>query len=1116
MLNIIAGGAGCGKSTLMMKNISDAVKNGRNVYIIIPDQFSFEYDRLLYKYLGIVDFNKVTILSFTRLAEQIFIKYGGIKGKYANDTVKSVYLYYAIENMRKQEKLDFFTRQANSNGFVDNCLKIINELVTANISPEMLTDKSILFKGSLKEKIEGITNIYTEYTRLLHEKGFKDNIGDISEAARRAKTYQYFKDTDVFIDEFKSFTADELSFLDTIISDANSVNICLTTEDKTNITFSVFETVNDTISKLKQIAYKHSEKFEMDFLESGVRFKAKEIGFLSKNILRNSMKIYNDECSNINIFEAEDLYNEVDFVCTKIRSLVMENDYKYSDIAVISRNKEEYTSIIESACKRYDIPYYSDEKTLIKNKALIIYIMSALRIASNKNADTEDFLRYIKSFYSSFSETQIDTIEEYCYKWNVTPKMWESEFIDEDAESLRMEILEPIHKFRDACSENKGSVCCKSFFDFLNEVGVTARIKSSIKACENADVDVLTSAREAKQLWELLCGIIESIHSVILDMNVSLADFYKLFESAISQVSLSSPPQTLDSVTFVAAHTARTANPKVVFVIGVNDGILPFASKASGILTERDRITLNQNGILLGGNISDKVAEERFVAYNTFSAPSEKLYISYPISDISGKSRYPSMLIKQTLAILPNITKTVYSDVGLLSFCMTPHSAYYQLVQGFNIKTSESETLRKALSGIDEYNKKIKHLDRLKENKKYTLDKAIGDNLFGKKLELSYTSFETYQKCPFKYFCQYGLKLHARKRIETNPAFNGNVIHFCLNDLFAKINSTGRNIINIDDNEIADMISLSMKAYYESDEVKSKYGKTERFNTTYKLLKNTILQVAVRLKDEFANVSFKPADFEYEFGKSYKETPLTLTSSDGTQIVFRGKIDRIDTFQNGDDTYIRVVDYKTGTVELTLANLLYGINTQMFLYLFALTESADEIKKSGKYKSMLPAGVLYMPATEVSPKKSRYSSEESLKKHINDTYKMKCMLVDSKDVIDAMMPQNDSSNNLYLSLSFNKDGSCKSTAGGSVLGSEQLMKLRDHCKNLLTQMADNLKSGEVAVSPYVNGETKACKYCDYSAVCNISDFPENAREIDKNTAEITMKESLGMGDKDAE
>ena len=90
MLNLILGGAGCGKSYEMTNRIETAVLNGKDVLVIIPDQFSFEFDRTLYERLGAELFNRINVLSFARTAREIFIRHGGLKGRYADDTVKKV------------------------------------------------------------------------------------------------------------------------------------------------------------------------------------------------------------------------------------------------------------------------------------------------------------------------------------------------------------------------------------------------------------------------------------------------------------------------------------------------------------------------------------------------------------------------------------------------------------------------------------------------------------------------------------------------------------------------------------------------------------------------------------------------------------------------------------------------------------------------------------------------------------------------------------------------------------------------------------------------------------------------------------------------------------------
>ena len=48
MVTVISGGSHSGRDEVFIDKIKSAVKNGEQVMVIIPDQFSFEYDKKLY------------------------------------------------------------------------------------------------------------------------------------------------------------------------------------------------------------------------------------------------------------------------------------------------------------------------------------------------------------------------------------------------------------------------------------------------------------------------------------------------------------------------------------------------------------------------------------------------------------------------------------------------------------------------------------------------------------------------------------------------------------------------------------------------------------------------------------------------------------------------------------------------------------------------------------------------------------------------------------------------------------------------------------------------------------------------------------------------------------
>ena len=153
MLNIIAGGAGCGKTYEMMSRIEESVKADKEVLVIIPEQFSFEFDRALYERIGMSLFNRVEVLPFTRAAKEIFIRCGGLKGRYADDTVKNIIMFRTLKALSEREGLCFYNKQAKSPRFVESGLEIVRELILSGVTPEQLTDCANGLDENVRNKV---------------------------------------------------------------------------------------------------------------------------------------------------------------------------------------------------------------------------------------------------------------------------------------------------------------------------------------------------------------------------------------------------------------------------------------------------------------------------------------------------------------------------------------------------------------------------------------------------------------------------------------------------------------------------------------------------------------------------------------------------------------------------------------------------------------------------------------------------------------------------------------------------------------------------------------------------------------------------------------------------
>ncbi len=1094
MLTLILGGAGCGKSYEMMNRVETAVKDGKNVLVIIPDQFSFEFDRTLYERLGSVLFNRVEALSFARTAKDIFVRFGGQKGRYADDTVKNVLMYRTLAELSEREGLCFYGRQAGSPAFTDSGLDIVKELTLSGITPEQLTDCTQRLDESVRDKASDIALIYSEYTRMLRQSGYKDSQSDITEAAARAAKHGYFQGKTVFIDAFKSFTADEHALLETVIAQSESVTVCLPTADEQSREYSVFETVNKTVNKLTRAASDNGVSVQKIMLKEPRRFKNRELAFYSENVLRNVRKRFDGECKNLKIYRSADNYGEGDFVCSEIRRLVMEEGYKYDDIAVLARSKETYSSVMESAFERYGIPFYTDESRTAAHKSLFIFARTALFLASGKSASTEDWLRYMKTGMLGLSDEEIGAVEDCCYKWNIEGEMWESPFEYDDvrygAEQVRKRVAEPVLALRKACADTDGKHICAAVLTFFDDTGLYANLQSFFENCSSEDAAALSAVREVRQLWDLLCGLLETLNKVLADTKIDLESFAEIFSSAVSRSKLSSPPQTLDCVQFVAAHTARLAEPKVVFVIGANEGIFPYAAKQEGLFSDRDRLALEAAGITLSGGAADKLAEERFAAYSALSQASEKLYVTYAMSDVTGKQLYPSLAVSQAAEMFGSGVITSFEERGMLSFCTTAGAAYYQYVRNYRREDEDSASLLAALQSIPEYAVRLKYLKDIENSAEHYLSAEMGGKMFGRRLSLSASRFEDYRKCPFKYYCEKGLKLYPPEKVEMNSPSRGNAIHYCLCGILRE--KSRDEFVSMSREDMTKLIKKHLGEYYRSDAVGGDYGKTKRYKAAFARLSETLSDILERLSEEFKQSKFVPEGFEYTLRRDGDEEPLKFVTPSGITVYFEGTVDRIDVYRRDGAAYVRVIDYKSGVKDFKFEDLLYGVNMQMLLYLFALTDQS----RSGRFSKDIPAGVLYMPAKDAAAGLGRNGGEEELREVLNGTYKMKGAVLRDDDVIAAMEAD---CGGVFIPV---KKSSGGYTAYSKLVTEKQLENLRKYSYRLLCETAESLAKGRIEAIPLMDGSGGLpCDYCDYRSICG-NYPPTSVREYSENAGEL--------------
>ena len=128
MIEFITGASGTGKSTLMMQRIKELAEKDEKICILVPEQFSHEFDKKLYHFVGAEKFNNLISQSFKGLARELFQQYGDYErnGIYADETARMILIYQAIEAYQNNNvSKKYFNKQSVRTGFAEEMLKLI-------------------------------------------------------------------------------------------------------------------------------------------------------------------------------------------------------------------------------------------------------------------------------------------------------------------------------------------------------------------------------------------------------------------------------------------------------------------------------------------------------------------------------------------------------------------------------------------------------------------------------------------------------------------------------------------------------------------------------------------------------------------------------------------------------------------------------------------------------------------------------------------------------------------------------------------------------------------------------------------------------------------------------
>lgn len=1101
MLKIITGGAVSDREEIFTREIKQSAENKEKVLVIVPDQFSFEYDKMLYEHMGARLFNSISTTGFNRLAEIITEKYGHASKELANDNAKLILMFKAVRRFAKSGQIKYYRNSLDKSSFISELITLFSQLRESGITPEDLQVAAERLEGSVSLKLFDLSRILSFYSEELGSANMNDRLSVMSDAVRLAVSESYFKDMSVYVSAFTSFSYDEKRMLEECMCSCKRLTVSLLLDDKCASKYPThpFAVTVRTKQFFLELAKSHGVESEIVCAEKS-GYTGSDIEYLSQRLFDFNRKTLKTPNGDIRLYCADDVYEECDFICAEICRLVREEGCRYNDIAVTVRDLPGFAHVIESTMERYDIPFFIDKRDSVDASSIVHYINAVFRAVLTRKFRTDNIMKLIKSPLFGILNYEICDLEDYCIRWGVDGDMWLSEFTAstsggvsvEHIDKLRKRVIDPLVKFKAACEDKSAAEISKAFYELLSDIKLSEQTYSMVKRAASSDNETDTElARGLKQLWNMSLSAVKSIYEILGDDKISLRKYYELYSLMLSQMKVSQPPQKLDCIRVTDASHSRTSNVKVMFAAEVNDGIFPAKVSGSGLVTEHEKELLRvRENILIEANVRNDFQNERLIAYTALCGASERLYVTYSNADLLGNEKRPSVLVKEIQTIVGTPIRSV-SQLPRDFFCTSYKTAYTEYIRHSREKTSVMQSIYESLYGSPIYFDRISQLRELNSVKNYRLaPENARQAFFGKGTALvSPTKLDNYFKCPFMYFCDYGLKLKREERVDIDARSRGQLVHSVLEHAAAAEGNTPKQnrqrFLEMSDEEIADLIDRIYDEYYEK-EFCGDFGKSKTFDYRFAQMKSRTFTIVRYVREELARSSFSPAVTEYKIEHNEDSDDLDLTLSDGRRIVLTGTIDRADIYETEDGKkFVRVIDYKyRKKMSFDLGELYCGLELQMLIYLSMLLEKGQELLGSGE---LLQAGVFYL---KLYPGKQPMSEDCELSEEA---------LYDSayKSALKAFDRSGKASDNMGINELIDSELT-KSKLNNITMTDDDFTAMRIFAKRKVIEYGNRLLEGDIEAKPMEN----TCGYCRFSNICSKA-FPD---DIVKGTEDQMLEE----------
>lgn len=572
---LVIAGAGSGKTKVLTTRIAYLIEQGVSDYNILAITFTNKAAREMRERLNLlVPDNHVFVGTFHSFGLKIIRENIGLLGMDKNFTIlDSDDVLSLIKKIMKELDID---PKEISPYFVRSKISFIkNELLTEN-------DLDKYFNTPAEKEV---IKIYKEYDKILH----RNNSVDFDDLlALPVKLFKNNRDVlERYQEHFKYILIDEYQ-------DTNEVQYKMSKliGDKYKNIFVVGDP-SQSIYGFRGANFRNILDFEKNFdgtktisLEQNYRSTTNILN-AANSVIRNNkerkdMELYSDlgEGVKVKYLRSYDEKHEVTLIVDEIKRLLSEG-YKYSDIAIFYRTNAQSRNVEEVLLKN-NFPYKVFGSFYFYSRKEIKDLLCYLRLINNP-LDDISLRRVINTPKRKIGPKCVEEIENIARRENIS--MFEAISGGKELE------------FKNLIIELQNDALNLSLTELIDVVLDKSGLKKELETEKTLESELrIENLMEFKSItasFEARTG------------SVNLGDF---LEEISLVADISEHQDNDDVITLMTLHSAKGLEFKIVFIIGMEEGIFP-----------------HQNAFLEG---DEGIEEERRLCYVGFTRAKERLYIT--------------------------------------------------------------------------------------------------------------------------------------------------------------------------------------------------------------------------------------------------------------------------------------------------------------------------------------------------------------------------------------------------------------------------------------------------------------------------------------------------------